>query len=79
MWTFVLSAKIIVENNDVVDDLIAFIKSKLARSKYFKIKRITDYKIRELPINFKEQESPIKSNNKKKINEDYLRVNGLEL
>ena len=37
-------------------------------------KRITDYKIRELPLNFKEQESPIKSNNKKKINEDYLRV-----
>ena len=37
-------------------------------------KRITDYKIRELPTNFKEQESPIKSNNKKKINDDYLRV-----
>ena len=36
--------RIIVENNDVVDDLIAFIKSKLARSKYFKIKRITDYR-----------------------------------
>lgn len=37
-------------------------------------KRITNYKIRELPTNFKEQESPIKSNNKKVINEDYLRV-----
>lgn len=37
-------------------------------------KRITDYKVREIPENFKEREIPIKSNNKKAIQEDYLRV-----
>ncbi len=48
-----------------------------SNSKHYSLeefKRITDYKIREIPTNFKEQESPINSNNKKKINEDYLRV-----
>lgn len=50
---------------------------KNSNSKHYDLdefKRITNYKIRELPTNFKEQESPIKSNNKKVINEDYLRV-----
>ena len=49
----------------------------ISNSKHYDLdefKRITNYKIRELPTNFKEQESPIKSNNKKVINEDYLRV-----
>lgn len=36
--------RIIVENNNVVDKLLAYIKNKLVRSKYFTVKRIVDYR-----------------------------------
>lgn len=36
--------RIIVENNDVVNNLLDFIETKLIRSKYFKINKKTDYR-----------------------------------